>query len=406
MANAHLGSRSEVAKIKLRERLRLLDINHSRLGFGLGGLGRAGVPPGDGCFSVCISPCACVFPGVFVCMCLSPRVFGCVWVPRCSWISFPGGSRAPGCLWISLSPGVCVSVPVCVSPGCLGVSRVFGCVSPSPGVWMREPLFPPASVNTRQRTTSCSPSRAGLVPPAPAAGGPAALGARTPPSRPWRPRPPPWSPADSDGSPRPAHLAATRKTPGSSGPARTGAGRKERGLRTRRAEDGGGSNAALPGRDSTCCRPAPRKQHGDGPGRGPGQRGGAWAVEPRAAGRGPWEAEPRGRGPPRPHPLPDPLSAFNKARYFLGLAIPAVLCLRSGERQHEIIVFLKSLRKVEINRSHKHNHRLSWWRWENECAKDKRVNEKWKQLWYCEITGISFNLNFLLNLAKYCLCHL
>lgn len=227
-------------------------------------------------------------PRGFVWMGPSPWVFGCVL--RCLLISFP----------------------VCVRP------RVLGRVSvPLPGVSVYDPVFPPTSVNRRQGATSHSPApsrgrrgtRAGRARPLPQnPEAQAALGARglrsDPDARAGGPGP--------EGSPRPAHLAATRRTPGSSEPPRPGVMRKQRRSTTRRTGHLGCTaqvrlRLLWSSTEGTTWRRAgagPGLMGGAGAGRGnpvkerrgPGRPGKAWlAGSGTEGGGGSKEAGPRGR---------------------------------------------------------------------------------------------------------------
>lgn len=210
-------------------------------------------------------------------------------------------------------------VRVCVPGGCVDLTppggwvyvslppRVFG------WVWVWEPVFPPASVRTRQGATRRPPSRGGRVtggspvcPPPPLPEDQAAL--RPAPS-PKTPTPAPPAPGPDRRSPRPAHLAATRTTPGNSGLAGPRSVRNESGPRTLRDGRGGGGAARV---QLGVFPPSAEEQYGDGQGwglgdgAGPGTgRGGAWGKP-----GGPWALGSPRRRPPRP--LPDCLSLLNQ----------------------------------------------------------------------------------------------
>lgn len=126
----------------------------------------------------------------------------------------PGGA----CVRLAPTRGLCIKWP------------------PSPGVWVAEPVFPPASVGRRQGATSRTPLGASegqtrgpraptQLPKAQAARSPQTLTPALAAPAPRQPR----------GTPRPAHFAATRRTSGRSGMASPGAMRKERGSGTLRA---------------------------------------------------------------------------------------------------------------------------------------------------------------------------
>lgn len=214
-----------------------------------------------------------------------------------------------------------------------------GSVRLSPGVWGREPFFPAASGSGRQRATSRPPPAAERPAQAPRVPGPSRPRPRLL-SRPVRaPTQTPRPPAPR-GSPRPAHLAATPRTPGSRGLAWPGTLREARGSGTPLAGREGEGAARLglrslpPSAEGTTWRRA-----GAGPGRG------------QAAGMG---AGPEGAVRPRPAPswpaCPRVVEVFLR-----GLLFPSSRCV-PARRGRDIIVTFESLRTVGINRSPEHHH--------------------------------------------------
>lgn len=194
---------------------------------------------------------------------------------------------------------------------------------PSPGVWVAEPVFPPASVGRRQGATSRTPlgaseADAGPARPHPAAQGPGRALPSDPDSGARGPSPPP-TPRDSTTRSLRGHTADVRTL-------RDGLSGCYEGR-----ERVGDPTGRTPRRRCASETPvavsllAPREQHGDGQGRGlgegagPGSEGGAWGV-------GASRSLSATLSPTRR------LFVFAKSRFLCGSAVPlSSCCVPAGE---------------------------------------------------------------------------